>query len=85
MIEKIREKFFPLCGRNAARKLPGAFLRGNAHHIIVVKAPNEIFTEAIFILRDDYFLNADESAEELLRQAKMAAREYIMDNKQLKN
>ena len=76
MIERLREKFFTLCGKQKSEKRPHTALRGNAHNIIVVKAPNDIFTEAIFILRDDYYLDSALSSSELLRQAKAAAQKY---------
>lgn len=76
MIGRIREKFFALRRKASAEMPRPAALRGSAHNIIVVKAPNDIFTEAIFVLRDDYYLDPDASSEELLRQARAAAEDY---------
>lgn len=76
MIERIRERLFFLrsaARRNETRSLP---LRGTARNVIVVKAPNDIFTEAIFMLKDDYYLSPSLSSAELLRQAKEAAHGY---------
>ena len=46
-------------------------LRGNMRRAIVVKTPDDMFSEAVFILRDDY--DPGVSRGELLRQAKSAA------------
>ena len=46
-------------------------LRGNMRRAIVVKTPDDMFAEAVFILRDDY--DPGVSRGELLRQAKCAA------------
>ena len=51
-------------------------LRGNAHNVIVIKAPNDIFSEAIFILRDEYLSSPTGTRAELLRQARAAAAGY---------
>jgi len=76
MIDRIREKLFTVRKNKRSGKTQHEILRGNAHNIIVVKAPNDIFTEAIFILRDDYYLTRSASSAELLRQAKAAADGY---------
>ena len=46
-------------------------LRGNMRRAIVIKTPDDMFAEAVFILRDDY--DPGISRGELLRQAKSAA------------
>ena len=46
-------------------------LRGNMRRAIVVRTPDDMFSEAVFILRDDY--DPGVSRGELLRQAKSAA------------
>ena len=46
-------------------------LRGNMRRAIVIKTPDDMFAEAVFILRDDY--DTGVSRGELLRQAKSAA------------
>ena len=43
-------------------------LRGNMRRAIVIKTPDDMFAEAVFILRDDYVPGI--SRGELLRQAK---------------
>ncbi len=52
------------------RPLP---VRGLLRNVIVVKPEDRRFREALFILRDDYFLDPDYEPEELLRQAREAA------------
>ena len=54
-------------------------LKGCVHNVIVVKPPDSRFREAVFILRDDYFLNEGIGEAELLRQAEQAAREYTYE------
>ena len=76
MMERIRARFFPKYGKSSAAEFPRIPLRGNAHHVIVVKAPNDIFTEAIFLLRDDCTPASPAASAELLRQAKAAAEGY---------
>ena len=76
MMERLREKLLLRRGKKGSEKAPHSVLRGNAHNIIVVKAPCDIFTEAIFILKDDYYLHPSASAEELLCQARAAAEDY---------
>ena len=51
-------------------------VRGNMRRVIVVKPPDPMFSEAMFILRDDYFQTPGLSRQELLQQAKNAARDY---------
>ena len=52
-------------------------IRGNMRRIIVVEPPDPIFSEAMFILRDDYFQTPGLSRQELLQQAQNAARNYV--------
>ena len=51
-------------------------VRGNMRRVIVVEPPDPMFSEAMFILRDDYFQTPGLSRQELLQQAKNAARDY---------
>ena len=84
---RIRDGFLDLCGAVSAwyRGVCSRFrqrgsgrtevIKGTASRVIVVKSPDPgIFREAFFILRDDYFSNRGISQEELLRQARQAAR-----------
>ena len=50
-------------------------LRGNMRRAIVVKTPDDMIAEAVFILRDDY--DPGVSRGELLRQAKSAAEGHV--------
>ena len=52
-------------------------VRGNMRRIIVVQPPDPMFTQAMFILRDDYFQTPGLSSQELLRQAREAARDCV--------
>ena len=82
MIERIRRGIFDLLdalsarrcrrGQKKPRRAPqGGALRGNMRNVIVVHPPEGMFSEAVFILRDDY--DPGISRGELLRQAKSAA------------
>ena len=51
-------------------------LRGNMRRAIVIKTPDDMFAEAVFILRDDY--DPGISRGELLRQAKSAAEGHAL-------
>ena len=64
--------------RRSAAPRPGA-LKGCMRNVIVVKPPDKRFQEAVFILRDDYFLSPGADEAELLRQAKEAARDYTLE------
>ena len=48
-------------------------VRGCMRRMLVIKPPGDLFTEAVFILRDDYFQAPGLSRQELLQQAKTAA------------
>ena len=52
-------------------------VRGNMRRIIVVEPPDPMFSEAMFILRDDYFQTPGLSRQELLRQAQNAAQDCV--------
>ena len=51
-------------------------LRGNMHRAIVLKAPDDTFAQAVFILKDDFMQREGVSRKELLRQAGEAASLY---------
>lgn len=87
---RIRDGVLDICGAVSAwcRGVRGRFrpcfsgrtevIKGTASRVIVVRSPDpEIFREAVFILRDDYFLNRGISQTELLRQAQQAAEGYV--------
>lgn len=61
--------------RRHRERLP--VVRGNMRRVIVVQPPDPIFTQAMFILRDDYFQTPGVSSQELLKQARDAARDYV--------
>ena len=77
MMGRLRERAAALLSRlrRPRREKPrGPALRGRARNVIVVKPRDSRFSEAIFVLRDDYFADRDANREELLRQAREAAR-----------
>ena len=53
-------------------------IKGCARRVIVVKSPDpQLFEEAIFILRDDLFREPGRSAEQILKEAKKIADNYL--------
>ncbi len=76
--ENLRDKLFTRSGRHSPRS--EVRLKGKMQNIIVVKPPNPMFRQAVFFLRDDYFLSSDISRNELLNQAKAAAEGYVSRN-----
>ncbi len=58
------------------KPLPGPVIRGNMHRAIVLKAPDDTFAEAVFILREGFLQGEGVSRKELLRQAGEAAALY---------
>lgn len=64
-------------GRAFRRRETLPVIRGNMRRIIVVEPPDPMFSEAMFILRDDYFQTPGLSRQELLQQAQTAARNYV--------
>ena len=54
-------------------------LKGCMHNVIIVKPPDRRFQQAVFVLRDDYFLGEGVDEAELLRQARQAARDYTYE------
>ena len=63
-------------GKMPRKERRGDVLKGSMKNVIVVHPPGGIFSEAVFILRDDYFQTPGISREALLRQARAAAEEY---------
>lgn len=67
-----------LLSRGLARRrrdsaLPPPPVKGNMRNVIVVRPEGGMFSEAMFILRDEYVTNQEISSQELLRQAREAA------------
>lgn len=48
-------------------------IKGRAANVIVVKSPDPMFSEAIFVLRSDALSSPGLSRAEILRQARQAA------------
>lgn len=76
--ENLRPQIFSRSGKHSPRSQ--VRLRGKMQNIIVVKPQNPMFRQAVFFLRDDYFLTSDISRTELLNQAKAAAEGYVNEN-----
>lgn len=76
--ENLRDRMFTRSGKRSPRS--EVRLKGKMQNIIVVKPPNPMFRQAVFFLRDDYFLSSDISRTELLNQAKAAAEGYVSHN-----
>ena len=55
-------------------------LRGKLRRAVVVPTPDPMFSEAVFILRDDALREPGVSRDELLRQAARAAESYTEDS-----
>lgn len=51
-------------------------LKGSERRVIVIHPPGGMFSEAVFVLNDDYYSTPGISREALLRQARAAAEEY---------
>lgn len=77
MIEKIKKRL--LSFRREVRSLPEVqhIPRGRTHNVIVIRPKNEIFTQVIFIMKDDYFSTSALPQEELLQKARQAAGVYV--------
>ena len=58
------------------KEMPAPVIRGNMHRAIVLKAPDDTFAEAVFILREGFLQGEGVSRKELLRQAGEAAAIY---------
>lgn len=51
-------------------------VKGCSKNVIVVKSPSPMFSEALFILKDEPFYGAQADSKALLKQAHAAARQY---------
>ena len=76
--ERLRQLRFTLPGL-FYRSSAAPIIRGNMKKVIIMKPKGEIFQEAIFVLRDDFFQRSGVSRQELLMQAKAAADGCIGD------
>lgn len=65
----------PRGAMGAAYAARGA-LKGSERRVIVVHPPGTMFSEAVFVLNDDYYSAPGITREALLRQARAAAEEY---------
>jgi len=52
-------------------------VKGISKRVVVIKSPDpEVFEEAIFIVREDFFRQGGVSSDELVRQARRVALDY---------
>ena len=82
MIQRLRHGIARLFTGTRARlrrrsRSTGPPVKGRMASVIVVKPPDPRFKEAVFVLKDEYFLDTELSRQELLLQAREAAREYV--------
>ncbi len=52
-------------------------IKGLSHRVIVVKSPNSIFEEAIFVIRDDMLAGKGADSAAIIKEARRAANSYI--------
>ena len=81
MIYRVQNKLRRLLAAAAARlrrrRRPAvAQVKGCMRNVIVVKPPDPMFKEALFILREDYFTGEELNRQELMLQAREAAQSY---------
>ena len=60
----------------SVRRVSASRLRGRMRQAVVVPTPDALFSEAVFILRDEALREPGLDREELLRQASRAAESY---------
>lgn len=65
--------------RHAQPAEPLPVVHGNMRRIIVVQPSDPMFSEAMFVLKDDYFQTPGLSRQELLRQARAAAGDCVAE------
>ena len=52
-------------------------IKGLSHRIVVVKSPNSIFEEAIFVIRDDVLSCRGADSAAIIQEARRAANSYV--------
>ena len=80
MIARLRGAWSALFAPHRSRGRSGGeeVIAGVTGNVIIVKSPNtEYFKEAIFILCDDPLTRRGADREQLLREARSAARDYV--------
>ena len=71
-----RERLRTLLLARPAHRIAPPRLRGKMRRAVVVPTPDEMFSEAVFILRDDALRGPGLNREELLLEASRAAERY---------
>ena len=88
MMGRLRDGFLNLCDEISCRlralsaprrRVKQPVVKGNMQSMLVMRPEGGIFREVIFILRDEYLQQGGVSRQELLRQAREAAGEYMRD------
>lgn len=54
-------------------------IKGLSHRVIVVKSPNSIFEEAIFVIRDDVLAGKGADSATIIKEARRAANSYVKE------
>lgn len=54
-------------------------IKGLSHRVIVVKSPNSIFEEAIFVIRDDVLAGKGADSAAIIKEARRAANSYVKE------
>lgn len=83
--QKFHIRLFSLNNRRARRlnwkhmerKGDTGVIKGLSHRIVVVKAPNSIFEEAIFVIRDDVLACRGADSAAIIQEARRAANSYV--------
>jgi len=75
LLQRVRRLFVT---RPPCRTVPPR-LRGKLRRAVVVPTPDPMFSEAVFILRDEKLRDPGVSRDELLRQAARAAENFTED------
>ena len=75
LVGRVRQLFV---ARTSCRTVPPR-LRGKLRRAVVVPTPDPMFSEAVFILRDEKLRDPGVSRDELLRQAARAAESFTED------
>ena len=75
LLGRVRQLFV---ARSPCRTVPPR-LRGKLRRAVVVPTPGPMFSEAVFILRDEKLRDPGLSRDELLRQAARAAESFTED------
>lgn len=75
-----------LTNKNTEVKNKGnEIFRGISHRVIIVKSPDKIFDEAIFVIREDVLNKVGTDSNYVLNEARRIANSYIKNTQNPKN